>query len=111
MADNDDSQKTEDPTGRKVQDARDSGQVAKSQEVNNLLMILALTISVLMFGGSRARDVVNISRPFIEAPDMVPADIGHLTSIGWKLLGLILVAGGGAPGVALVVALCAGCLQ
>ena len=52
MAESDDSQKTEDPTGRKLQDARDQGQVARSQEVNNLLMILALTLSVVMFGGS-----------------------------------------------------------
>src|SRR6185369_17920437 len=93
MAADDDSQKTEDPTGRRLQEARDSGQVAKSQEVNNLLMILALTISVVMFGGSMARDVVHLSLPFIETPDMVPTDIGHLTTMGWKLLGLVLVAG------------------
>ena len=92
MADNDDSQKTEDPTGRKLQEARDQGQVAKSQEVNNLLMILALTISVVVFGGSMARDIVNMSLPFIETPDMVPTDLGHLTTMGWKLLGLGLLA-------------------
>jgi flagellar biosynthetic protein FlhB len=111
MASDDDSQKTEDPTGRKVQDARDSGQVAKSQEVNNLLMILALTISVLMFGGSMARDVVNMSLPFIETPDMVPTDIGHLTTMGWKLLGLILVAGAAPLVLSLLAAFGAGYLQ
>src|SRR3954470_3730623 len=111
MAESDDSQKTEDPTGRKLQEARDQGQVAKSQEVNNLLMILALTISVIMFGGSMARDVVNMSLPFIETPDMVPTDIGHLTSIGWKLLGLILVAGAAPLVLSLLAAFGAGYLQ
>jgi flagellar biosynthetic protein FlhB len=111
MAESDDSQKTEDPTGRKLQEARDSGQVAKSQEVNNLLMILALTISVVVFGGSMARDVVNMSLPFIEAPDMVPTDLGHLTSIGWKLLGLILMAGAAPLVIALFAAFGAGYLQ
>jgi flagellar biosynthetic protein FlhB len=111
MADSDDSQKTEDPTGRKLQEARDSGQVAKSQEVNNLLMILALTISVVMFSGSMARDIVNMSLPFIETPDMVPTDIGHLTTMGWKLLGLVLVAGAAPLVLALFAAFGAGYLQ
>ena len=111
MAADDDSQKTEDPTGRKLQEARDSGQVAKSQEVNNLLMILALTISVVMFGGAMARDIFNMSLPFIETPDMVPTDIGHLTTMGWKLLGLILIAGAAPLVIALFAAFGAGYLQ
>jgi flagellar biosynthetic protein FlhB len=111
MADNDDSQKTEDPTGRRLQEAREQGQVAKSQEVNNLLMILALTVSVVMFGGSMARDILNMSLPFIETPDMVPTDIGHLTTMGWKLLGLVLMAGAAPLILALFAAFGAGYLQ
>ncbi len=111
MAESDDSQKTEDPTGRKLQEARDSGQVAKSQEVNNLLMILALTISVVVFGGSMARDIFNMSLPFIETPDMVPTDIGHLTTMGWKLLGMILMAGAAPLVLAMFAAFFAGYLQ
>jgi flagellar biosynthetic protein FlhB len=111
MAADDDSQKTEDPTGRRLQEARDQGQVAKSQEVNNLLMILALTISVVAFGGGMARDIVNMSLPFIEAPDMVPTDIGHLTTMGWKLLGLVLIAGAAPLVIALFAAFGAGYLQ
>ena len=110
-SDADDSQKTEDPTGRKLQEARDQGQVAKSVEVNNLLMILALTISVVMFGGAIARDIVNMSLPFIESPDKVPTDIGHLTTIGWKLLGMILMAGAAPLVLALFAAFGAGYLQ
>jgi flagellar biosynthetic protein FlhB len=111
MAADDDSQKTEDPTGRRLQEARDQGQVAKSQEVNNLLMILALTISVVAFGAGMARDIVNMSLPFIEAPDMVPTDIGHLTTMGWKLLGLVLIAGAAPLVIALFAAFGAGYLQ
>src|SRR3954469_18997844 len=111
MAESDDSQKTEDPTGRKLQEARDQGQVPKSPEVNNLLMILALTLSVVVFGGAMARDIVNMVLPFIEAPDMVPTDIGHLTTMGWKLLGLILLAGAAPLAIALFAAFGAGYLQ
>src|SRR5882724_1790953 len=111
MSDSDDSQKTEDPTGRRLQEARDSGQVANSREVNNLFMILALTISVVAFGGSLARDIVNLSLPFIEAPDKVPTDIGHLTTLGWKLLGMILLAGAAPLALAVIAAFAAGYLQ
>jgi flagellar biosynthetic protein FlhB len=111
MAESDASQKTEDPTGRKLQEARDQGQVPKSQEVNNLLMILALTLSVVVFGGAMARDIVNMSLPFIENPDMVPTDIGHLTTMGWKLLGMILLAGAAPLVIALFAAFGAGYLQ
>ena len=58
-----------------------------------------------------ARDVVNMSLPFIQTPDMVPTDLGHLTSIGWKLLGLILVAGSAPLVLALFAAFGAGYLQ
>jgi flagellar biosynthetic protein FlhB len=111
MSDTDDSQKTEDPTGRRLQEARDSGQVANSREVNNLFMILALTISVVGFGGAVARNIVNMSLPFLEAPDKVPTDIGHLTTIGWKLMGMILLAGAAPMALALIAAFGAGYLQ
>src|SRR3954470_21575420 len=107
----DDADKTEEPTGRRLQEAHDQGQVARSQEVNNLLMILALTVSVVVFGGGLPRDIVNMSLPFVEAPDKVPTDIGHLTTIGWKLLGMILVAGAAPLVLSLFAAFGAGYLQ
>jgi len=50
----DDSQKTEDPTGRRLDEARNRGQVANSREVNNLLMLGVFSLSVLFFGGTAA---------------------------------------------------------
>jgi flagellar biosynthetic protein FlhB len=89
----DDSQKTEDPTSRRLDQARDRGQVANSREVNNLLMLTVFAISVLLFGGTAASALYQASMPFIEAPDLIPADFGHLIDIGWKLLGVLLLAG------------------
>lgn len=91
--DNDDSQKTEDPTSKRLDEARTEGNVPKSQEFNHLLMILAFTLAVLMFGGHTAREITNMSLPFLEAPDQIPTDIGHLVNIAWRLLGLVLLAG------------------
>ena len=41
----DDSQKTEEPTGKRLSDAREKGQVPRSQEVSHWFMILALALS------------------------------------------------------------------
>lgn len=109
--DSDDSQKTEDPSGKRLDDAHDKGQVANSREVNNLFMILALTLTVILFAGDMGRDIVNMSLPFIENPDQIPTDLGHLTTLGWKLFGMLLIAGAVPMALALFAAFGAGYLQ
>lgn len=109
--DSDSSQKTEDPSSKRLDDAHESGQVANSREVNNLFMILALTLTVILFAGGMARDIVNMSMPFIENPDQIPTDLGHLTQIGWKLFGLLLIAGAVPIILSLFAAFGAGYLQ
>lgn len=107
----DDSQKTEDPTGRRLDQARERGQVANSREVNNLLMLGVFSLSVLFFGGAAAGEIYKASIPFIESPDQMPADFGHLVRMGWRLLGMVLVAGAVPLALAVVAAIGAGYLQ
>jgi flagellar biosynthetic protein FlhB len=107
----DDSQKTEDPTSRRLDEARSRGQVANSREVNNLLMLGVFSLSVLFFGGTAARALYTASMPFIESPDQVPADFGHLIHIGWHLLGVLLMAGAVPLVLAVIAAIGAGYLQ
>ncbi len=55
MAENDNSQeKTEEPTPKRLQDAKDEGQVARSKELNTTAVLLAGAGSLLMFGESLA---------------------------------------------------------
>jgi flagellar biosynthetic protein FlhB len=107
----DDSQKTEDPTSRRLDEARKRGQVANSREVNNLLMLGVFSLSVLLFGGSAAGAIYKASMPFIESPDLVLFEFNHLVAIGWKMLGVLLVAGAVPLALALVAAIGAGYLQ
>jgi flagellar biosynthetic protein FlhB len=107
----DDSQKTEDPTSRRLDEARKRGQVANSREVNNLLMLSVFALSVLFFGGTAAGALYKASLPFIESPDLVPADFTHLVGLGWTLLGALLMAGAVPLVLALVAAVGAGYLQ
>jgi flagellar biosynthesis protein FlhB len=107
----DDSQKTEDPTSRRLDEARKRGQVANSREVNNLLMLGVFSLSVLLFGGTAAGAIYEATMPFIESPDMVPADFEHLVALGWKLLGVLLLAGAVPLVLAVIAAIGAGYLQ
>ena len=91
--DSDDSQKTEDPTSKRLEEARNEGRVARSQEFNHLLMILAFTLAVLMFGRYLAQQISAMALPFLEAPDQIPTDLNHLIDIAWRMLGLLLLAG------------------
>src|SRR5215218_3575354 len=53
MADeNDSDDKTEDPTQKRLDDAHDRGDVAKSQEVNTWFMIAGATLVLSTFSGS-----------------------------------------------------------
>src|SRR5579871_2939723 len=53
MADEDDGgERSEDPTQKRLDDAQDRGDVAKSQEVNTWFMISAATLVLSTFSGS-----------------------------------------------------------
>jgi len=74
-------------------------------------MLGVFSMSVLLFGGSAAGAIYKATMPFIESPDLVPADFEHLVALGWKLLGVLLVAGAVPLVLALIAAIGAGYLQ
>ena len=81
MADEDESQKTEDPTERKISKARQKGQVGTSQEVKSWAIMMAslLTLSVMspwLMGG-----IKNYSAGFIENSHAISTDTGSLQEL------------------------------
>ena len=75
MADQtEDSQKIEEPTHKKLEDARKKGQVVHSREVNHWFMILGLTILVLVFAPQMMAALRDALVGFIAMPHAVPAD-------------------------------------
>jgi len=52
-----DTEKSEDPTAKRLEDAIKRGDVAKSQEVNTWFLLLGATIALFMFGGSAANSL------------------------------------------------------
>lgn len=62
MADGEDSDKTEEPTEHKLQEARKKGQVMKSQEVISVFLLIATAGILSMTGSSMIRNIMQHTR-------------------------------------------------
>ncbi len=61
MAENSDgSEKTEEPTSKRLEDARKKGQIPRSKELTTVLMTLSAAIFLLMYGGVMIQDIMAI---------------------------------------------------
>ncbi len=69
MADEDASSKTEEPTAKKLEDARKKGDVAKTQDLPQLFSLAAVAGVILMGGGWLATDMTERLLPFIAHPE------------------------------------------
>lgn len=90
----DDEDKTEEPTGRKLDRARDEGQTVSSQEVKVWASLLGATLAISMFATILSRDLLALMRPFIESPHAIPADFEHLRRTFFEMglrIGLLML--------------------
>jgi flagellar biosynthetic protein FlhB len=78
MAEEDDASKTEDPSDKKLSDARAKGSVAQSQEVKSWAILLAGTGALMFLAPYMANGVKQLGRKFIEQADAIPFDFQHL---------------------------------
>lgn len=80
MAEEDDAQKTEDPTDKKLTQARSKGQVASSQEVKSWVVLLAGTAGIIFMAPFISRRIREISLPYLENVHAIPADFEGMRS-------------------------------
>jgi flagellar biosynthetic protein FlhB len=81
MADEDDSEKTEDPTQKRLDDAIKRGDVVKSQEVSTWFVIAASALVLLGFSGSMSNQLQTMFRGLLGNAHRVPVDGGGLTRL------------------------------
>ncbi len=72
-SDHDDSQKTEDPTPKKIEESRKRGQVAMSREINNWVMLFTATIVVLSIGPAVMSNLTVHMKSYIEKAHTMPS--------------------------------------
>lgn len=94
----DDSQKTEEPTPKKLEEARKKGQVALSREVNNWVILLAGTIVVSAIMPSVFVDMLRVLTMYLEraadlpgAPGGMKIVLGDAIAEVFKIMALPLI--------------------
>lgn len=70
MAD-DDSDKTEEPSARKLSQAREKGQTVNSKEVANFAVLLGATVVIGLIGPYMMKDLTKALLVFVERPDTI----------------------------------------
>jgi flagellar biosynthetic protein FlhB len=79
--DNDDSQQTEQPTQKRLEQAREAGDVVKSTEVTAFVVLAGGTLAIAMFGRSLVVGIAGILTQFIQEPDQMAVDGAGLASL------------------------------
>jgi flagellar biosynthesis protein FlhB len=74
----DDSQKTEEPSDRKLSKAREKGDVAQSQEIKTWMILMGGGAGLIFMAPGISDGISSISKQFIQTPHMIPADSEHL---------------------------------
>lgn len=109
--DQDESQKTEEPTHKRLEDARKKGQIVRSREVNSLFILMVFGLIVTVFAPPLMRQTMEILLPFLSHPEELSVDAGGLQRLTMHLvveIGAIIAL----PGLlAILAALGAGFLQ
>ena len=91
----DDSQKTEDPTPKKIEESRKKGQVALSREINNWVMLFTGTIVILAIGPSTLSALKGHMESYIAKAHVLPSIPGGfglvLGDSFWVVLGALML--------------------
>src|SRR4051812_31515444 len=88
--DRDDAQQTEQPTQKRLEQAREQGDVIKSMEVSGFVLLAGSTLSLAMFGKQTMLGLVQLMTMFLEQPDAMAVDGAGLASMA---RGLVLHVG------------------
>ena len=94
MADDtqDQAQKTEEPTSKRIEDARKKGQVATSREVNHWFMILGATAVMMMVMPGVMNDLRGLFVTFLAQPHAIATDFSSLHPMIANLLAAVGMA-------------------
>jgi flagellar biosynthetic protein FlhB len=81
----DDSQKTEEPTQKRLDEARNKGDVPTSREVQNWFMLVSATLVVALMMPAVAGDLSRSLTVFVAAPHAIALDRGALSDLLGRL--------------------------
>lgn len=82
MAADDAGERSEQPTARRLTEARDEGRIPRSQDLTAAIAVLAGLLLLKLFGGGMFESMLNMTRAIGETPDVSG---GHLTTWIWRI--------------------------
>jgi len=109
--DRDPSQQTEEPTQRRLDEAREHGDTVKSTELQTLILLLGGTLAISIFAQSASTALVNIFRNFLAEPDQMGTDPGELIALMHHLMGKLFTIIGPVLGMLMAAGLASNLLQ
>lgn len=92
MAEEDQDQKTEQPTSKRLEEARERGQLPISREASAWMTFAGIVLIVAVLSQGVERNVATYLRSFIEYPHAIELDIGSLQNL--LFTSFIRIAGG-----------------
>lgn len=84
-----DGERTHDPTPRRLEQARERGDVPVSREGSAVGILAASLLGIVLAGPPAARQMTEVLRPLLEQPD----SFGDLTAKGWRMAGAAALRG------------------
>jgi flagellar biosynthetic protein FlhB len=91
----DDSSKTEEPSAKKLEEARKKGQIPASRELNHFFMMLAFLFFAMSLGPHLAQSTLVFLTPFVASGDQFDMSAGGVNQtfqhITFGLLGLLML--------------------
>jgi len=109
--DQDEASKTEDPTPKRMRDAREKGDVPISREINNWFTLLGFAIFVAFFLGIMANDLFETGRFFFQNAHVLffdaPDASVHFWQTSWQFMLIVAIP----FGMAILFAIAGGVLQ
>jgi flagellar biosynthetic protein FlhB len=99
----DNAERTEDPTQKRLDEALERGDVVKSQEVNTWFVLAGATLILLSFSGSMGSGIMAMLRGLVAQAHQIPVDGRGLTRT-MERLGLEIIAAVAIPFALLMLA-------
>ena len=103
MAEEDQSSKTEEATPKKLDDAFQRGEVAKSQEISHWFMLFGGTMALALFAEASGAQLSGFFTGYFERVGTMPADGGRMVDLMGRV-GMLLIAVLALPFMVLVLA-------
>ena len=93
MAESDDSgERTEQPTEKRIQQARDQGNLPHSRELSNVIVLISGVLTLLTFNDRISMKVHLLFRNALDSASLVRIDsVNYLHVFGWQCLNFIFI--------------------